>query len=93
MREHSPSMKSLLYCTGIGLLFGLLCLIQTLGVLTWMPPDIFRVLHSPATFLSLLLVPGEGAWDVIPYAVVLQWVVVGGAIGVLLHLWIRPRHK
>lgn len=78
-------MKHMLITSGAGLLFGLLCLVQVLGVFTWMPASVFRGMHVPATFVSGLLVHGERAWSLIPVAVVLQWVVVGAVIGLFFH--------
>lgn len=83
-------MKHMLITSGVGLLFGLLCLVQVLGVFTWMPPGVFRAMHAPATVVSGLLVHGEGAWSVIPVAVVFQWVLVGAIVGLIFHKGVKP---
>jgi len=67
----------MLVCIGISLIIGVLCLLQVVSDLNWMPADVFRILHMPAISLAGLLVHGETAWDVLPYTVVLQWVVLG----------------
>jgi hypothetical protein len=84
-------MKHVLIASGMGLLLGLLCLVQVLGVFTWIPAGLFRGVHAPATFVSGLFVHGEGAWSVIPVAVVLQWVFLGAIIGLILHLAKGPK--
>lgn len=76
---------------GGGLLIGTLCLLQVLSVLSWMPGRMFTALHMPAILLAGLVAHGESAWDAFPYAVVLQWVLLGGLVGGILHLTLRSK--
>ena len=82
----------ILVCTGVGLVVGLLFLIQFLGWFGWFPSGAYMVIHSPALVLADILVHGEAGWNVIPLAMVLQWMVIGATVGAVLQLT-RPSKR
>jgi hypothetical protein len=72
--------------TGIGFVIGLLALIQFMGWFQFCPGDAFMTVHTPAVFLAGLVVHGEAGWDVIPFTMVVQWLIIGALVGVVIHL-------
>jgi len=81
----------LLIGSGVGLVFGVLCLLQVVGLLSWMPIQLFTALHTPAMFLAGLVVHGERGWNLIPYTVVVQWVLLGAVVGGVFQLLARSK--
>lgn len=72
--------------TAIGLVIGAAFLLNVLGWVSWCPSGVFMVLHYPTVLLAGAVFPGEaGFWDSLPF-VTLQWPVLGGLVGVVLHL-------
>lgn len=72
--------------TGGGFLVGLLALIQFMGWFQFCPSDAFRAVHAPAVLLAGWVVHGEARWDVIPFTMVVQWLIIGALVGVVFHL-------
>ena len=77
---------------GGGLAVGLLFLIQALGIAHWCPPWLFTILHFPSAILVSALSQGEFVLGspLSPYAVVMQWTILGALVGVGLRLKQRP---
>lgn len=76
----------LLLGIGGGLVVGLLALVQVLGWLQWCPTSTFMAIHAPALIVAEFVAHGEAAWNVIPFTVVAQWLLVGAVVGLILHL-------
>jgi len=73
----------ILIAAGVGLLFGVLCLLQAAGVLDWMPESIFFPLHTPALLLAGLFIQGERVMLLAPVAIVVQWTLLGALAGLV----------
>ena len=52
---------------------GLLALIQFMGWFQFCPGDAFMTVHD------------EAGWGVIPFTMVLQWLIIGALVGVAFH--------
>jgi hypothetical protein len=76
----------ILIASGVGLLFGLLCLLQAAGVFYWIPETVFFPLHAPALFLAGLFIHGEQVLMLVPVTIVVQWIIVGALAGLIWHL-------
>ena len=66
---------------GIGLAVGLLFLIQFLGWVNWFPGEILMALHMPVILIGNWLL-GD---DPFLAGVILQWLLLGGIGGVVVH--------
>jgi hypothetical protein len=73
--------------SAVGLGIGAFFLVNVLGWVAWCPSGVFMVLHYPFMLLACAVFPGEsGFWDSLPF-LTLQWPMVGGLVGLVLHIW------
>ena len=75
----------------VGFVIGLICLVGVYGAAHPMIDQAFTSLHAPAIYLAQRLIRGESVLMVIPFTIVLQWVLTGGVVGLVFHL--RHRSK
>ena len=75
----------------LGLIAGLLCLVQFMGWLQWLPTDAFTKLHTPSLVVVHLLVPDQWGRAAIPFTMVAQWLSIGTLIGAAAHLVHRSK--
>ena len=70
----------------VGLGIGVLFLVDVLGWISWCPGGVFVFLHNPSLLLEdALFHPGSVFWGSLLLAT-LQWPIIGGLVGLLLHL-------
>ena len=72
--------------SAVGLIAGLLCLVQFLGWVQLFPSGAFTAVHAPALILADLVDRSERGWAIIPFTMVAQWILVGAIIGTGFHL-------
>ena len=76
----------ILISIAVGLGIEVLFLVDVLGWISWCPNRVLGFLHYPSILVEgALFARGSIFWGSLPFAT-LQWPVIGGLVGLVLHL-------